>query len=94
MKPIPLPSDVELSIDQVRRVIAAPNGSLIDDNIRPVEAVVEPVNLGTEEQQVLAIQLTVCIGLEDDDIFKLLEAGHFYLSFIGHVVPFNLRMVL
>lgn len=91
MRPIPLPSDVELTTNQTRKVIAAPNGSLIDDSIRPVEAVMEPVNLGTDEHPLIATQFAVCISLEDDDIIRLMETGRFYLCFLGHIVPFHFQ---
>ena len=78
MRPAPIPDQVSPGTRRV--VMAAPNGDLTDDNIRPVEALV------TEEAD--ARWYTVMLVLESGDL-ELLEAGHpIWLSFAGGVPVF------
>ena len=78
MRPAPIPDQVAPGTRRV--VMAAPNGDLTDDNIRPVEALV------TQEPD--ARWYTVMLVLESGDL-ELLKAGHpIWLSFAGGVPVF------
>ena len=79
MRPAPIPD--EIAPGTRRAVVAAPNGDLTDDTIRPVETLV------TEEPG--GRWYTVMLVLEPGDL-DLLEAGHpIWLSFAGGVPVFQ-----
>lgn len=65
-----------------RHVIAAPNGDLLDEHIRPVEALVEP------DQHGVPLYSVRCI-LEPGDLAKLAEGGVVWITFWGAIVPFS-----
>ncbi len=79
MRPTPIPDEIAPGTRRV--VVAAPNGDLTDDNIRPVEPLV------TEEAG--GRWYTVMLVLEPGDL-DLLEAGQpIWLSFAAGVPVFQ-----
>lgn len=76
MRPIPIPDGVA-EVNGGRRVIyTAPGGDMLDDDVRPVEAIVidDPVDL---------VQVAVLIELDDDDRAAAAAGLPIWLSFKG-----------
>lgn len=86
MRPIPI-KDSLIKPGTEKIVISAPNGDLTDNNIRPVEATLE-----IEPSSGLPL-LTVMCTLEDDDLEKLIKGGFVMISFLGHMVPFEVFVI-
>lgn len=81
MRPIPIPHEY-VRPEATQRVMAAPNGDLMDDKVRPAECQV--FDLDGDRYFEFIIQL------EEGDLEKIQEQnGRFALSFIGLVPPFN-----
>lgn len=88
MRPIPIPDDL-IPPWGVRKVIAPPDGDLLSDEIRPVEAIVGPML--QDDGTMGGIAFTMLIQIEDDDILPMAMAGNrFLLTMQGHVVPFSM----
>lgn len=93
MRPIPIPDEI---IEKARpigwqsHVIAAPSGDLLDDKIRPVDALVGVVQYEDGEQ---ALELNVLIELDEGEHEKLAQnGGRFWINFTGGISPFALNM--
>lgn len=70
----------------VRKVIAAPNGDLTDDNIRPVEAIVS-----RDEATDLAA-ISVRLELEPGEIERLTAGQPVWLTMLGGLAPFYVEV--
>lgn len=82
MRPAPIPNEVVWEGGK-RVVFSAPNGDLLDDTIRPVEAIVDPAT--TERPHLVSVR---CV-LEEGDLVKLAEGGHVWITFWGGLPPFS-----
>jgi hypothetical protein len=85
MRPIPL--DIPPPAGFVKRVIAAPDGDLTNDQIRPVEAFV-----GVGEDGIP--RYIMCILLEPEDLERIKAGIHyFWLTVLGtRLSPFDMVM--
>lgn len=83
MRPVPIP-DRLVRANQIRQVIGAPGGDLLDAQVAPVEAVVENYS-GSP-------LLSVRIQLEGDDLARLVAGEHVWLRMWGHIVPFEVEV--
>lgn len=87
MRPTPIP-DAEVVPGHERLVMAPPDGDLTGDGgVEPVEMLVAPAADGSG----LAV-FSARIVLEDDDLERLTAGEPFWVSFYGHVVPFDVTM--
>lgn len=86
MRPTPIP-DAEVWEGAVRRVISPPDGDLTNPDIAPVEAVID------RSPSTGAVNLSVRMELEDDDLEKLAAGGMVWVTFWGHIVPFAVTVV-
>lgn len=87
MRPVPIP-DLLVKPNQVRCVIGAPGGDLLDSEIEPVEAVVEAFS-GVHADRPVSRLYSVRMKLEGDDLKKLQDGDHVWVHFWGVVVPFS-----
>lgn len=81
MNPIPV-ADELVQEGTVRRVIAAPDGDLTNDLIRPVESLISKAPDGMA-------MLSMPLALEPGELEILEAGGTVWLSMWGAVVPFN-----
>jgi acyl CoA:acetate/3-ketoacid CoA transferase beta subunit len=81
VRPIPI-HEADVWEGGRRIVYAAPNGSLTDDHIRPVEAIVDRLTTTGGKRVCVKVQL------EEGDLDKLTAGGHVWLSMYGGLVPF------
>lgn len=84
MRPIRLPDDFELRQGERKAVFSAPDGDLMHDNIRPVEAVVT-----VEEGEVWYALMVIPEG---DDLQRLQEGQPIWLSFRDGVPVFAVEV--
>lgn len=86
MRPTPIP-DAEVWEGAERKVFAAPNGDLTDDQIRPVEALVDrsPTTGG--------LTMSARCELDPGDLEKLLAGGTVWVTFWGAMVPWAVTVV-
>lgn len=85
MRPIPIP-EAAVWAGARRVVMSAPNGDLLDDTVRPVEAIDEiSPKLGVRI-------LTVMCALEPGDLDILTAGGTVLISFYGGMVPFEVNV--
>jgi hypothetical protein len=85
MRPIPIPA-AAVWPNAKRIVMSAPNGDLMDDTIRPVEAI-------DEMSSELGVRiLTVMCALDPGDLEKLAAGGTVAISFYGAMVPFEVNV--
>lgn len=92
MRPIPIQAE-ETTAERLAQypavsavVMSAPNGDLLDDDIRPVEAIRYMGELG------LTYEITV--QCEGDDLDKLnANGGKIRLTMVGAVIPFDLEAI-
>lgn len=80
MRPAPIPNDA-IWPGAVRRVYSAPDGDLLNEEIAPVEALVDDVPSG--------LRASVRCVLEDGDLEKLAAGGHVWISFYGLMPVFS-----
>lgn len=93
MRPIPIDEADAHKISQRnggvlynKVVMAAPNGDLLDDDIRPVEAVVYE---GDD-----AKMFAMVIALEDNDLLKLQSnGGKILVTMVSGVVPYDVEVL-
>lgn len=85
MQPVPIPEDL-IQPGTVRRVISAPNGDLLDDNIRPVEALIS-----RDESTELAA-FSMRLVLEEGELQRLMEGKPVWLTMLGGVAPFSVTV--
>lgn len=83
MRPAPIPDDVAEAHPGRRIVVTGPNGDLTGP-IPPVEAMVEEMCRGRA--------LSVRCVLEDGDLDQLTAGAPIWLTFLGHMVPFDVRV--
>jgi len=88
LRPIPIPDDEVIEDPCFKRVIAAPDGDLLSDDIRPVEAVLGPTVLGER----VVLKASVLIQLESGDLEELTLTGRFWIHFCGGIVPFSVEL--
>lgn len=65
-------------------VIAPPDGDLLHPTIAPVEALIQ-----ITEDHVPAYSVRMLF--EDGDLERLQRGGRIWVTFMGHMVPFNLQ---
>ena len=85
MIPTTIPDEL-IKPDSQRHVIAAPNGDLLDDNIRPVEALIErdpPTDL---------VAIKVRLVLEDGELERLTSGKPVWLTMLGGLAPFDIQV--
>lgn len=81
MHPTPIP-DAEIWPGAVRQVIAGPDGDLTNDQIRPVEALIDMSEIGP--------RFSMRCELEDRDLAVLQAGGVVWVSQYGdHLHPFS-----
>lgn len=86
MRPIPIP-EAALWEGSKRTVMSAPNGDLLDDTIRPVEAI-------DEVSPTLGVRvLTVMCALDPGDLELLAAGGTVLVSFFGGMVAFEVNVL-
>lgn len=88
MRPVPIDEDWGDSFQKI--TVAAPNGDLTDDEIRPVEALLGPVLLNGQ----IAPAFHVKVMLEEEDVHKIVHGQrHFWLILYGsRMQPFAIEM--
>lgn len=84
MRPVPIPDEC-VPEGAERRVLAAPDGDLTDDNIRPAEALLIFNDSGVPFYQFRIV-------LEGDDLQKLQAGQPIWLTLVGAVPPFALEV--
>lgn len=85
MQPTVIPEDL-VEPGTVRRVISAPNGDLVDDNIRPVDALIsrdEPTGLAAFRMRLV---------LEPGELDRLIAGKPVWLTMLGGVAPFSVTV--
>jgi hypothetical protein len=82
MQPTTIPDDL-IEPGTVRRVISAPNGDLLDDNIRPVEALISR----DRPTQLAAFKMR--LTLEPGELERLMAGKPVWLTMLGGVAPFS-----
>lgn len=85
MIPVTIPDEL-IAPGTVRRVIAAPDGDLLNDEIRPVEALIKADSDG------IAL-LSMKLQLEDGDLGRLIRGGTVWLTMRGAVAPFDIQVL-
>lgn len=83
MRPTIIPDELAREMPGERHVISGPAGDLIGP-ISPVEAMVQHLPSG----KVYSIR---CM-LEEGDLEALQAGGDIWLTFLGHVVPFDVQV--
>lgn len=88
--PIPIPKatrDLAEARGYKVKVISAPNGDLLDDKIRPVEAL---VGIVTPDDEPPYPELHVLLEIDENDFKQMEKHGRrLWVTFMGHVVPFS-----
>lgn len=85
MIPTSIPDDL-IEPGTVRRVFAAPNGDLLDDQIRPCEALISR----HPETDLAAVH--VRLDLEAGELEKLNAGEPVWLTMLGGLAPFDVRV--
>ena len=85
MQPTPIPDEL-IEPGTVRRVISAPNGDLLDDNIRPVDTLISR----DEPTQLAAFRMRLV--LEDGELERLQAGKPVWLTMLGGVAPFSVAV--
>lgn len=86
MRPIPIEDGmVAEGIYTQRVVMSAPNGDLLDDDIRPVECVRRYGELG--------VSYDIVLQCEGDDLANLnANGGRLVLTMVSGVIPFDVKV--
>lgn len=88
MRPIPIPDD-HIWPGAVRRVVMPPGGDPTNEEISPVEAVVDIVTMMGEPTK----RYHMLIQLEPGDVEKMAKFGNrFWVVMYGVVVPFHVSL--
>lgn len=82
MFPVTIPDELVLE-GSVRRIIAAPDGDLTNDDIAPVESLIRRADDG------VSALLMMQLKLEPGELELLQNGGNVWLTMWGAVVPFN-----
>jgi hypothetical protein len=85
MIPTPIPDDLVKDGAQ-RRVFTAASGDLLDDNIRPVDALISR----DDATGLAAVQ--VRLVLEGDEIERLTAGKPVWLTMLGGLAPFDVQV--
>jgi hypothetical protein len=85
MRPVTIPDEL-IQPGTVRRVFAAPNGDLTDDQIRPAEAL---IRRGEDDLAVISCMLE----LEPGDLERLQSGGRVWLTMVGGLAPFDVTVL-
>lgn len=85
MIPTTIPDEL-IEPDSLRRVIAAPNGDLLDDKIRPVEALV------SRDPDTDLVAIKVRLELEDGELERLASGRPVWLTMLGGLAPFDVQV--
>lgn len=85
MRPMMIPDEL-VQPGSVRRIVAAPDGDLTNDDIRPVESLI------TEGSGGLA-QLSMMLELEDGELEHITAGGKIWLTMLGGIAPFNVLVL-
>lgn len=93
MRPIPIP-DALVPDWGTRHVIAPPDGDLLNDEIRPVEAIVAPLFGDDGEPIPGSTCYSVLIQIEDGDWEAVEATRQFLITFEGSVVPFGVKALV
>jgi hypothetical protein len=83
--PTPIPDEL-IREGSVRRTIAAPNGDLLDDNIRPVDALI------SHDQPTGLAAVRVRLVLEGDELDRLAAGKPVWLTMLGGITPFDVQV--
>lgn len=70
----------------VRRVFSAPNGDLMDDTIRPVDALV------SRDPDTDLASIQVRLVLEDGELERLMAGKPVWLTMLGGLAPFYVQV--
>lgn len=70
----------------VRRVVSAPNGDLLDDHIRPVEALV------SSDAATGLAAIRVRLVLEEGELERLTAGQPVWLTMLGGLSPFHVEV--
>jgi len=85
MHPAPIPDDVAATRVGRRIVVGPPRGTMLTEtSISPVEAIVEQLPSGKA--------LTVRCVLDEGDLERLREGGAVWVTFLNHMVPFDIAV--
>lgn len=84
MRPVPI-DDVIVGLIPGRRIVVGPPGNDLELAIPPVEAMLEVLPSGSTALSVRCI-------LEGDDLEKLKLGQSVWITFLGHMVPFDVRV--
>lgn len=82
MRPVIIPDEL-VQPGTVRRIIAAPDGDLTHDEIRPVESL---ISRGPDD----VARLSMMLELEDGELDRLAAGGKIWLTMLGGVAPFDI----
>jgi len=85
MRPTSIPDEL-VEAGTLRKVISAPNGDLLDDNIRPVEALISR----HDATQLAAFRMRLV--LEDGELEALQAGKPVWLTMLGGITPFDLQV--
>lgn len=85
MIPVTIPDEL-VQPGSVRRVIAAPDGDLTNDEIRPVESLIKAGPDGVA-------QLSMMLQLEDGELEHLVNGGRVWLTMLGGIAPFHVEVL-
>jgi len=84
---IPTPIPDELIADgEHRRVFAAPDGDLLNEDIRPVEALI------SRDSSTDLAAIKVRLVLEDNEIDRLQAGKPVWLTMLGGLTPFDVQV--
>lgn len=86
MFPVTIPDELVLE-GTVRRIFAAPDGDLTNEAIAPVESLIRRADDG------VTAQIMMQLVLEPGELELLAEGGRVWLTMLGAVVPYNLRVL-
>lgn len=85
MQPTPIPD--ELVVGEKKRVVfSAPNGDLLDDHIRPCEALV------SRDSETGLAAATVRLVLEPGELARLQAGAPVLLTMLGGLAPFDVTV--
>lgn len=92
MRPVPVPdSAARAHPDEQRVVVAAPDGDLTNDSIRPVDTLTGLLDVGDAGY---LRGFRVYLRPDDDDLARIAAGGHIEVTFITpQLVPFAVDVV-